>query len=198
MELGMHNAAGPSASSGGNVSKPRESLATMAAKWRKIMADVACGPLRIAWELRPICEDWETTWRAEAGDLDCNDWLLRTFGCGMGLAYWRRRWLAVEKLGEAVRRSVHHEVAVWVAHNTPLEARDEIMDLLYVGYQTNHETPLSLQQARLAISRLLDKQPKSRGADYKSRAQLLARIEQLEGVLLDWGIELPPWPTEPR
>ncbi len=101
----------------------RETLADIARRLRPAMAGAACGPLIVAADVVKLADNW-TLYQAEANGRSPAEWLIKTFGKGKDLAWFTRRFEAVELIGEAARRTWHHEAAVWVV--------DHVRDVTHV------------------------------------------------------------------
>ena len=124
-----------------------KNLLECASRWRRSLKDAATGPLVIAVEVIAITDDWES-YRKDSGGLTASAFLRRELGGGRDRAFFERRADAVTKLGEAVRRTMHHEVAVWVAQNfSGLEAR-RVAKALTDSFVRNNKNPLTLAQAK--------------------------------------------------
>lgn len=157
-----------------------------ASKWRKAMADADTGPLTIAKEVCEVAENW-SAWQDQAKDLGANEWLRLTFGEGKSLAFWQRRHEAVQKLGEAVRRTVHHDVAVWIVNSFEAEAdRRAAVQAVMKGRKENGDNCLTLVQARRVVTKALSYKPRhktcARCTEKGARiAELEAEVARLRG-----------------
>jgi hypothetical protein len=130
----------------------QQTLAQRAARIRSAMADADVGPLAAASEVVEIVDRWDE-YRAEAGGIDAGAWLDRTFGTGRTLAWWQRRHEAVQKLGEASRRTIHHDVAVWVVQSRPQPQWEGIKLALMRARKDNGDNALSMGRARILVER---------------------------------------------
>lgn len=163
---------------------PQERLAERAARWRRALADSATGPLIIASEIVKLAEDWESH-KTEADGLSCTSWLRATLGRGRSLAWFARRHAAVVTLGEACRRTMHHEVACYVAQNVTAEHRDAVRLMLMRECKAQNGNPLSIAQAKLKIAQFI-------GVVRVPRcAVACTRCAELEKVILAAGLTLP-------
>lgn len=157
---------------------PLVDLETRAKRWRKAMADADTGPLTIAKEVVDVAEHWEQ-WKAQADGMGATDWLKHTFGEGKTLAFWQRRHDAVEKLGEAVRRTFNHDVAVWVAQNVPAEQHKDVVRAIMKARKDNGDNCLSVMQARRVVSTVLDYKPRQKTcAQCRERDMRILQLEE--------------------
>jgi hypothetical protein len=168
-------------------------LPTLAAKWRSALADAATGPLAVAGEVVRMAEDWES-YKVEAEGLTASQWLANTFGQGKGLPWFNRRHEAVQRLGEACRRTWHHEAAVWVAENV----RDDVSlrrlkDAAHDAYVENGRNPLTLGQIHTVAAKVLGHKPAFR--EYQCHkpgcGEARKRIAQLEAAMRAAGVDVP-------
>lgn len=157
-----------------------ESLSNKARRWKSALQDASTGPLIIAGEVTSLAERWEEHKR-EAGGLRCTAWLRKTFGDGRGLSWFQDRAEAVAYLGEASRRYVHHEAAVWVKNHVPKDSLDKVKFMLRSEQKKNGGNPLTKAQAVRRVNAMLGK-----GA-LKSRH--CKRCQELEAKLREHGIE---------
>ena len=149
--------------------------------WRKALQDVACGPLIVAHEVVDLADRWDA-YREQAGGLDATTWLKRNLN--WYLAWFIERQRAVDKLGEAVRRWMHHEVAVYCSRNVPAEDVREVVKQLRLATKKAGENPLSLPQAKPIIYEVLGRRP-------GRQRRTCPRCAVLEALLREHGIEVP-------
>jgi len=139
------------------------------------------GPLVIASDVMSIAEDWDR-FKEEAGGLTFSQWITREMGNKQrGLAFFRKRHEAVQKLGEDIRRTFHHEVAVYVVNSVPETAWFAIKSELRLACIRNSGTPRTMGQARPIINKIL-----GRVAQQKTCANcdaLARRVAELEARL---------------
>ncbi len=140
----------------------------------------------MAQEIVELSNDWETH-KVEAGGLACTTWLHQTLG--RTLHFFQGRASAVEKLGEASRRYLHHEVAVWLAGrlDDPHEI-DAAMRALIAETKRRNGNCLSIQQARIVVGAALKWTPKC----VKKTCRRCVELEQLlwrHGIGLDSAAE---------
>lgn len=159
----------------------QDTLEHKARRWQKALADAATGPLIVAAEIVTLSENW-AGYRGEAGGRDCTTWLRDTLGRGKSLAWFTQRHNAVEALGEASRRMMHHEVAVWVSRNVPPEFYAPVKFMLRREQRENGGNPLTLRQAKPRILRVM-------GATAAPNAKQCGRCKELEAQLRAAGIE---------
>jgi len=175
--------AGDGQSIGGGTKSRTESLADRAKRWSAAVKDRAVGPLVVAQEIVDVVDGWER-YKAEADGMSATQWLKIIFGKhhGMGPAYWRRRASAVVALGEASRRTIHHEVAVWVTHKLSGADLLKARAALIAGSRTNGRLPLNPASAKPIIRDMFG---------WERRVTKCNRCEQLEGLLRANGIDVP-------
>ena len=160
---------------------PNESLTQQIGRWRKEMADGATGPLVIASEVVALSKKWEDL-RAQAEGKDLTTWLRAALGPGKGLGYFRKRHEAVKRLGEAIRRTIHHEAAIWLA--------DEVSDLhwplvkqhCFAAHRKNNKNPVTKAQAIKIVAAVTGKKP---------IAKVCSRCEELENFIRANGLVVP-------
>lgn len=166
----------------------QETLARRSARIKAAMADADVGPLVAAAEVVEIVERWDD-YRAEAGGVEAGAWLERTFGTGRTLAWWQRRHEAVQKLGEASRRTIHHDVAVWVTQSRPQPQWERIKVALMRARKENGDNALSLGRARILVEKEFGSTARPRrcgGCRAKDE-----RIEALERAMREAGLTPP-------
>lgn len=159
-----------------------EPLLARASRWRSALADAATGPLVIASEVMQLAADWESV-REEAAGLDCTTWLRKQFGAGNSLAWFEVRARAVEKLGEACRRTIHHSVAVWVANNVPEGHVQAVKLMLMREAKANGGNPLTLRMAQPRVREITGRS--------EPKKKTCARCQELEKLLLENGVAPP-------
>jgi hypothetical protein len=166
----------------------RQSLAQRANKIKSAMSNADCGPLIAAAEVIDIVDHWDD-FRAEAGGIDYAAWLERTFGTGRTLAFWQRRHEAVQHLGEASRRTIHHDVAIWVVQSRPPSQWDAIKVALMLARKENGDNAISLGRARILVASQFGAMSRPRGCNAcRVRDE---RIATLETTLRDAGVPIP-------
>jgi hypothetical protein len=134
---------------------PKKPLDKYLSSWRRALTEGATGPLVIAREVVEISERWDD-YREEVGGLTVSAFLRRELGRGRDLAFFRRRARAVERLGEDVRRVLHHEVAVWIDQNFEgEESARAAWGLRMATKKDHHGVPFSLAQAKPIVLKLL-------------------------------------------
>lgn len=159
----------------------QERLAEKVGRWKRALADAAVGPLIIAPEVMALAESWDSV-KDEAGGVTCNAFLRAKLHPGRDIAFFRRRADAVAKLGEASRRTVHHEVAVWVISSVPEHLREAAKLELIRGAREQGGHPLVMSQARARLRDML-------GAS--SKKKVCVRCRELEALLIANGVALP-------
>ena len=148
--------------------------------WKRALADAATGPLVIAADVCDVADHWEG-YRADADGVDATTWLKTN--TGWNLAWFRRRNTAVLRLGEAVRRWMHHEVAVWLLP-IPDESVREVVASLRVATHRNNENPISLAVAKPIVNELLHRVP-------STEPRACPRCKVLVALLEKHGIPVP-------
>ncbi len=160
-----------------------EPLSKRAKRWSKAAADSVTGPLIIAAEVVEVIDDW-ASYREEADGLSASAWLGTVFG-SWRVQFWRRRHDAMLRLGESVRRTVHHQVAPYVIANVPDDHIDAVKFLLIRACRENHGIPVSYDQAQRRIHKLLGRSKPT------SAPGNCGRCAQLEELLRRHGIDVP-------
>ena len=157
-----------------------DELKTKLARWKAALSDAATGPLVIAREVRQVAEQW-SQYKDEVDGMRCTSWLREMLGNGKGLAFFERRARAVDKLGEACRRYMHHELAVWLAEQTlSADQLTRIKRELHAGFKENGDNPLTLSQGSRVVNDILGKQRKPRRDFALEVARLQKRVAELE------------------
>ncbi len=156
-------------------------LVETTSRWKAMMQNADTGPLNIAKEVVAVIDGWEE-YQESQGDLSAQAWLeTKVFRPGLGVGFWRIRAQAVVSLGEAVRRNLHHEAAVWVYRSVPDDQRAELLPLAYRESKRIHSAvPLAVMQ-RLYREMAGTKPPR------KSRA--CKECERLRGLLEAAGVD---------
>jgi len=158
-----------------------EDLGQRARRWKRALADSATGPLIIAPEIVDLAEHWEQ-YKAEAGGQSCTAWLQSVLTRGQNYAYFYARHRAVERLGEASRRTMHHEVAVYVTNNVQDQYIDAVKLMLMRECKAQNGNPLTLAQAKPRIHEITGH------AAQKREAKGCDRCMELEAKLKEAGI----------
>lgn len=133
-----------------------ESLKDFSKRVRAALAAGDTGPLVVAADVISVAGDWERH-REETGGLSCTSWLRKEFGPGHNLAWFTRRHEAVLSLGESVRRTMHHEVAVWIVDAVPADKHAEVVMAVTIAAKKQHGVPLTPPQARRIVCPLIGK-----------------------------------------
>jgi hypothetical protein len=163
-----------------------ESIEQRIKRWKAVAKTGPCWALVLAKEVCDLADKWER-FKPDTVDKDHpngqspTSFLRDVFGDGKGLAWWRRRALAVEIMGEWVRRSVDHDVAVWFVHAVPEDKRREAAAALMKGCRDNGDNPLTGAQARLVLKKII-------GKNHSSPRQCM-RCAKLEELLRVHGID---------
>lgn len=152
-----------------------DDLAQKVSRWSAAMRSADTGPLVIAQEVVAVVDSWDV-YKHEAGDITAQSWLeAKVFRPGLGTRFWRTRARAVEHLGEAVRRTMHHEAAVWVVESVPEDQRSALV------FRVHQESKrISAPVPRSTVQRLyramagVKPKPKTCGECARLRAKMLA------------------------
>lgn len=160
------------------VPEPKGKLAAKAREFREALKHGDIGPLLLAPKVIDLTTRW-SEYEEEADGLSAHAWLRRELGKGKTLAWFKRRAEAVEKLGEAIRRTVHHEVAVRVANKVPADKQELVIQALMRARLKNGHCALSPKQADLVIAEIVGKSPNPKVC--RRCIVLEARIAELEG-----------------
>lgn len=166
-----------------------ESLKELTGRWRSALASGDCGPLVIAADVVRVGAEWDEKYKEEAGGASCTTWLRRELGPGRNLAWFARRHEAVEHLGESIRRTMHHEVAVWIHDNVPKEAWTKVVMAVTIAAKKQRGVPLTPPQARRVVCPIIGKvsgtkRGCSRCSDFEVQVALLEQeIERLRQLL---------------
>lgn len=160
-----------------------ESLEKRRKRWAAAVKDRATGPLIVAAEIVQVVDNWEH-YQQQAEGMNASQWLGTVFGKHhkMGPAYWRRRARAVSLLGESCRRTVHHEVAIWITNKVSGDDLAKARTALIKGCRTNGGLPLNMSAAKPIIYDLFGWVP---------QVTTCKRCQFLEGLLREHGIEVP-------
>lgn len=162
----------------------RERLQDIGKRLAKAVSGSATGPLLVAQEIVGMSEVWDERWRAEADGLDCTSWLSGLFANkAKGLTYWKKRARAVERLGEAIRRTLDHEVAAWMIEAIPDAQLDAAKLVLMRRCKQLRGIPLSKTQATIAL--------RAAGLLSGAKHKTCSRCEQLERAMREAGVEIP-------
>lgn len=153
-------------------------LSECAKRWRQSLTDAATGPLIVAKEIVELCQHWERH-QEDAGGLTASAFLRRELGGGRDLAFFNRRVQAIAKLGEDIRRFMHHDVAVWVANN--FEGEDLLKVKRAIFFATKRSAPLSLAQSRAIAFKITNQHT-------EKKPRVCASCEELKELLAKHGI----------
>lgn len=157
---------------------------------RKVMGDAVCGPLVVAADVVALSSSWEA-YRPEVGDIPINDYLRRNLGNGKTVGYFQKRANAVKALGEHIRRSWHHESAVWVFQNFTGAEREKARTAVDREWAARNKVPLTPSETVRVVDAALGA---ARVPRHKSCAKCDAyrkRIAELEAMLAPQsGVEL--------
>jgi hypothetical protein len=163
------------------IAKNGKERLTDAARFIKAgMANSDTGPLIIAEKVVSICDTW-TDYKEESDGLSFRQWLTRELGNqGRNYGFFKRRLRAIENpnLGESIRRTFHHEVAVYVSEQVPEDMQRAVKDELEKRCIQNNRCPLTPGQAMPIIKSMLGHEPKRR--ECKRCKELEAKIAELE------------------
>lgn len=174
------------------MTNKRKTLDDYGTELQKMMADAALGPLDASCT---ICRELEPHWDRFKGAADgksLSAWLAQTCkDTGMGLAYFRRRYDAVEALGEDVRRWMHHGLAVWLAGQTKDQKQlRRVKEALRKVHRDRDNQPMGEQQGKRIAKPILGKSVNHRADGERVAHQ---RIKQLEDYITAHGLKVPPW-----
>lgn len=152
-----------------------DELTQKVSRWSAAMRSADTGPLVIAQEVCGVVDNWDA-YKHEAGNLTAHAWLeSKVFRPGLGARFWRTRARAVEQLGEAVRRTMHHEGAVWVVESVP---EDQRAALVFRVHQESKRiaapVPRSTVQRIYRVMTGAKPKPKVCGECARLRAKMLA------------------------
>jgi hypothetical protein len=161
-----------------------ENLERVGRRLRDVLGNAATGPLVASSDVMRLADEWEDRWKAEAGGIDCTTWLRKTLGAGRSLGWFERRHRAVASLGEAIRRTIHHDVAVWLVQTFPESDWQRAKLTLMRGCRAQNGNPLTLPQARRIVAKTL-------GVTLGRGAKPCARCTELEEILKANGIDVP-------
>lgn len=117
---------------------------------RALIIDAAQNPLRVADKVCAVIDTWTDQDKADAEGMTPDAYVRACFGSSRGIAFWRRRFAAVCRLGPECSRYVDHEVAVYT-RNVPENFLIDVKKALAEKYRANHRMPISLAQARPLI-----------------------------------------------
>jgi hypothetical protein len=157
-------------------------LHELATRLKNAVTTGATAPLVVAGDVARLAENWED-YRLEAGKVECTTWLQAICGGGRNLDWWLKRHEAVEKLGEASRRVVDHQVAVWI---TRLKAAPDLQRVMFVlrrEQKKNHGIPLTKEMAVRAL--------RAEELIERAKHETCGRCRILERVIRELGGEVP-------
>jgi hypothetical protein len=157
-------------------------LASLATRAKEAMNAGGCGPLIAARDVMAFVHRWED-YREEAGGIDASPWLRKFLN--KPLDWFEARAEAVRVLGEATRREMHHEVAVWLlgqirTGNISGEKVDVVKAALATAFRAKNRSVLSLAQAKPIVHAAVGK------PEGKPRA--CAECERMKRLLRQHGI----------
>ena len=164
----------------GGTPPKRESLASMAKRWKAATRSGACAPLVVAREVVDVIDHWDR-YGAEADGMLCNDWL--RIATSKAEQFWRGRARGLDLLGESARRTVNHDVANYVGRNVPAEFVAEVRDMLISECKANNGHPLEYGPARCRIVEIT--------GTTRPRTKVCTRCQNLEALLREHGIDVP-------
>ena len=153
-----------------------ESLFIRAGRWKKAADDAATGPLIVAQEIVELGKEWKA-YRKEAGGLRYTAFLKRYVG--HPLCFFKARAEAVEILGEAARRYIHHDVAQWIVGCVTEEYLEEVKQMLHRESAARGGHPLTAAQAKPLVIKIIGKST-AKPKRCRRCAALEARIRELE------------------
>jgi len=140
-----------------NTAPETNRLSDSVARWKAALRASDTGPLVIAQDVVRIANEWDK-YRAEVGNVDCTTWLRRELD--LPLDFFLRRAKAVERLGEACRRTIHHEVAVWLSNRLKDdELIKKAMWALMSETKKRRGNCLTLPKAQLVVRKALGIKP---------------------------------------
>ena len=174
--------AGTGVSDGQPPAVHNESLKDRTKRWRKLLLEVNAGPYLVASEVHQLVDNWPA-YKSEADGKTASGWLKSVFGGGKGTSYWETRHKAQLLLGESIRRTIPHDVAVWLTrlHLTQGE-REKSRDLLMLACRQHaNGVPLDMAEARLLLEPTIGHA--FRSVICKGCVELQGRLEKVEAEL---------------
>lgn len=139
----------------------KETLSERALRLRKALVDSATGPLIVAKEIVDIADNW-LFYSKEVDGAALNTWLQSTFG--HRIAWFTRRYDAVMKLGEASRRVLDHNAAVWLADAITDAEVKQVMPAVCRERKAQHDIPLDERRTRDVVVEMFGEREPRRGA----------------------------------
>lgn len=113
---------------------------------RTHMKESASGPYFAADIVHRVHENWDNQYSHESDIKSMSKLCTHIFGRKRGLGYFNLRRLAVAKLGETVRRILHHDAACWAANKIAESNVREFMLLCGKAFSAKYKNPLSKGQ----------------------------------------------------
>jgi hypothetical protein len=124
-------------------------------EWKRLMSDVDCGPLAIAHEVVELANRWEAEgFHKSTRFRNVTAFLSSEFGRKKGLAYFTARASAVDALGEHIRRSLNHQVAIWIYNKVPQVHRDTVVRACIEDRKNNGSNCVSLSRAKVLATQI--------------------------------------------
>lgn len=164
------------------------SLDQKLAEWRKALNDSACGPNVIAADVVAVADNW-SLYKADAGGLTANQFCRKFLE--MHVSFFTRRANAMERFGYEARRSIHHEVAVWVCALVHDELTFErIKKALYEEKVKRGGNVPSMAKCIPIVNKILMRIP-SHIVDENELQRLRKRVDQLEKFIARNGLRIP-------
>lgn len=163
-----------------HIEVKKETLAQRGKRWGAAMRSGQQHPLIVAKEVLEAIDNWEL-YQAEADGLSANAWLSANVGSGLTRVYWERRAQAVDILGEASRRTLDHEAAVWLAHTVPTDKRQACFEVLMFAARESSGALPNVEQAQRRCRDILGRT--------RNKRKVCARCEKLREQLRAAGVE---------
>ena len=146
------------------------------------------GPLIHAKQVCGLEGMWDR-FKRDAGGVSFEKWIRVTCGPEYSARFWRRCNNAVNVLGEHVRRTLHHQVALFIAERLDEANRDGAVTIIGKARRSQNMHLVSLKSAKSLLRKSGHWKP--RPVPQKAaclRCKLLERLLEKHGI--DWRKEL--------
>lgn len=156
------------------------SLDTFLGEARKILADGAIGPTMLAPRIMKLAEAWDRTHKPELDGLEMTTWLRQHLG--HDFAYWSERARAVERLGVAYAKYMHHEAAIYISKHVSDAQLSKVCNAVLDEFKANGRNCVTRWKG-IAIARDI---AGCRGSNARRQC---SECDRLRGLLETNGIE---------
>jgi hypothetical protein len=167
-----------------------EPLAEVRERLRKLVKRSSMAEYKLALAVRDLAKNWERY--ADEADCSIGEWLRKNVHVGRTLNWYIHVAAAHDRLGHA-SSELEWRAGCWVTNRSTVDGElAENLTILHRLYRRSGSTPLSLPQAKRALSHLLErtgKRPEQRERLKVTNKRLRERIERLEAQIRSLGAE---------